>query len=198
MRSHCIITGTGRAGTTFLVQLFTELGLDTGFTTDTMHLDPVANAGLELDIMSDKAPYIVKSPWLCDNIAEVLKARTINHAIIPMRELSAAAASRARVHKAYGFLGKFFTVPGGLVHTFSSTKQEEILALQFTHLVEILVANDVPITFLSFPRFTGDAQYLYRRLEFLLKEIPYDTFLAAFNKYVRPELIHEFDTEGAG
>ena len=26
-----VITGTGRAGTTFLVQLLTELGLDTGY-----------------------------------------------------------------------------------------------------------------------------------------------------------------------
>lgn len=30
-KHHIIISGTGRAGTTFLVQLLTELELDTGF-----------------------------------------------------------------------------------------------------------------------------------------------------------------------
>ena len=29
-----IITGTGRAGTTLLVQVLTDLGLDTGYTSD--------------------------------------------------------------------------------------------------------------------------------------------------------------------
>lgn len=31
-KRHIIISGTGRAGATFLVQLFTALGIDTGFT----------------------------------------------------------------------------------------------------------------------------------------------------------------------
>jgi hypothetical protein len=31
MKRHILISGTGRAGTTFLVQLFTALGFDTGF-----------------------------------------------------------------------------------------------------------------------------------------------------------------------
>ena len=30
---HVIITGTGRSGTTLLIQLLTELGLDTGFAS---------------------------------------------------------------------------------------------------------------------------------------------------------------------
>lgn len=195
MRSHCIISGTGRAGTSFLVALLTELGLDTGFTKETIKLDPVAKAGLEVDIMSNDAPYIVKSPWLCDNIDKVVKVRKIDHAIIPMRNLDDAAGSRARVHKTYGFIGKFFTVPGGLVHTFSPVRQKDILALQFTHLVQTLVENDIPITFLYFPRLTLDPQYLYRNTKFLLDGIPYEKFLAAFNKIVRPEWIHQFATK---
>ena len=30
-RRHVVITGTGRAGTSFLVELLTHLGLETGF-----------------------------------------------------------------------------------------------------------------------------------------------------------------------
>jgi hypothetical protein len=34
--------GTGRAGTTFLVQLLIHTGLDTGFEVDTIDLSPIA------------------------------------------------------------------------------------------------------------------------------------------------------------
>jgi len=192
MRSHCIITGTGRAGTSFLVVLFTELGLDTGFTTETIKLDPVAKAGLELDILSTSAPYIVKSPWLCDNIDDVLRVLAIDHAIIPVRNLDDAAASRARVQKDYGLRGKILPVPGGLVHTFSPYKQKDILASQFTHLIQTLVAKDIPMTFLDFPRFTRDPDYLFGKLDFLLGDITYDEFAAAFHKTVKPEWVHDF------
>lgn len=194
MRSHCIITGTGRAGTSFLMTLLTELGLDTGFTAETIKLDPVAKAGLEIDILSEDAPYIVKSPWLCDNIDQVVKIRKIDHAIIPLRNLDAVAGSRARVHKTYGFIGKFFTVPGGLVHTFSPVRQKDILALQFTHLVQTLVEHEIPITFLYFPRLAEDPKYLYRNTKFILEGITYEKFLTAFNRTVKPEWIHTFDT----
>ena len=44
-----IITGTGRAGTTFLVQLLTEMGLDTGYTRASLARDYFehCSAGLE-------------------------------------------------------------------------------------------------------------------------------------------------------
>jgi hypothetical protein len=171
------------------------MGLDTGFTNETIALDPVSNAGLELNIMSDNAPYIIKSPALCDNIAEVLKVRTIDHAIIPVRALDAATASRARVQRDYGIRGKFLPVRGGLWHTFSSTKQKSILAVQFTNLVQTLVENDIPITFLDFPRFTQDSEYLYRNITFLLDGMTHGQFLTAFDKTVRPEWVHQFNTE---
>ena len=33
-RKHVVITGTGRAGTTFLIEVLTILGLDTGFNIE--------------------------------------------------------------------------------------------------------------------------------------------------------------------
>ena len=55
-RSHIIITGTGRTGTTFLVQLLTNLGLETGFTRQNMALFENARAGLEHDVRNGNAP----------------------------------------------------------------------------------------------------------------------------------------------
>ena len=59
-----IITGTGRAGTTFLVRLLTELGLDTGYTRRNWSRDYFTHcdAGLEHDLAGPDAPYIVKNP----------------------------------------------------------------------------------------------------------------------------------------
>ena len=94
-RHHIIISGTGRAGTTFLVQLLTELGLDTGFPKG-QKIDQNSSAGLELDLRSARAPYIIKSPWLCDYLDEVLQGGEliIDCALIPMRDLYSAAESR--------------------------------------------------------------------------------------------------------
>jgi hypothetical protein len=50
-RHHVIISGTGRAGTTFLGQLLTALKLDTGFYNPFADIDPISNAGMEFDIM---------------------------------------------------------------------------------------------------------------------------------------------------
>ena len=59
--SHVIIAGTGRAGTSFLIQLLTRLKLNTGFYD--IQLDKKCNAGLEYQIEEIKHwPYIVKNP----------------------------------------------------------------------------------------------------------------------------------------
>src|SRR5689334_19108131 len=99
IKHHLIISGTGRAGTTFLVQLFTALGLDTGFSDLQSAIYENCNAGMEKDIHLPDAPYIIKTPWLCDYLDEVLENndRVIDHAIVPVRDLYAAAQSRRDV-----------------------------------------------------------------------------------------------------
>jgi len=195
-RHHVIISGTGRTGTTFLVQLLTELGLDTGFSDIHSHVHPHCNAGMELDIRDPNAPYIVKSPWLCDYLDEVLLQGdiVIDHAIVPMRDLHAAAQSRRDVitrvdPSSYGGPDK---VPGGLWHTTRAEEQERILTEQLYKLMYALAKYDVPLVLLYFPRLAKDPEYLYRKLTFLLGDISYSTFLAAFHRVSRPELIHEF------
>ena len=194
-KHHIIISGTGRAGTTFLVQLLTALGFDTGFSDIRSHIYPHCNAGMELDILDPSAPYIVKSPWLCDHLDEVLRGGgiVIDHAIVPVRDLYAAAQSRrdviSRVDPSlYGGPDK---VPGGLWHTTRPEDQEKILTEQLYKLIYTLAKYDVPLVLLYFPRLVKDPEYLYRKLAFLLGDISYSTFLTAFQEVSRPELIHE-------
>ena len=117
-----IITGTGRAGTTFLVQLFTALGFDTGFTREEALrlVDGVSLSGLERSLFRPENPYIIKSPLFADHLRRALaedKIR-ISLAIIPVRNLIDAAASRRRV---YFEAGKIRSDPqnhpGSLWHT---------------------------------------------------------------------------------
>lgn len=210
-RHHVIISGTGRAGTSFLVQLLTELKLDTGYTDTSTEFYPGCRAGLEKDIRDPAAPYIIKSPWLCDYLGEVLAQGevAIDHAIIPMRDLFSAAESRRFVVREAGEVENPDLVRGGLWHTKEPLAQESILTLQLYKLMETLSSYDIPLTLLSFPRLATDPEYLYKKIGFLLKrpaseslsvvvrllhnnQIDYPTFLSAFRNISRPELIHNF------
>jgi hypothetical protein len=195
IRSHVVISGTGRAGTTFLIQLLTHLGLDTGFDVNTLELFPIARAGLEMDIRAPNAPYIIKNPHICFLAEEVLASSVrIEHAIIPVRQFEAAAASRIHVQKlATGNVNGKDRVPGGLWITDKADEQVGVLRLQFTQLIEVLVRHDIPITFLAYPRLVRDPDYLYGKLKFLLGDIGLATFQEAFNGLVRPEWIHQFN-----
>jgi hypothetical protein len=193
-RSHVVISGTGRAGTTFLVDLLTRLGLDTGFEAETIDLFPVARAGLEMDIRDPNAPYIVKNPHLCDLAEEVLASSVrIEHAIIPVRQFDAAAASRAHVQRLTTGSADGKTVPGGLWATDKADEQVGVLRVKFTKLIEVLVRHDIPMTFLSYPRLVRDPDYLYGKLQFLLAGIDLATFRNTFNELVRPEWVHQFN-----
>lgn len=184
-----IITGTGRAGTTFLVQLLTELGLDTGYTPDTWgrDYDTHCAAGLEHEILGEDSPRVVKNPALCETLPGLLARGEIvvEHAFIPVRALDAAARSRIRI----GGRGQ---TPGGLWGTPEPASQKAVLAENFHRLVHTLAQYEVPHTFLSFPRIVADASYAWRKLRPVLGDTDWATFQAAFARVARPELVHDF------
>jgi hypothetical protein len=193
-KHHVIISGTGRAGTTCLVQVLTALGLETGFTDLTSAVHAHCQAGMEWNISHPNAPYFIKSPWLCDALADVLEHEdmVIDHALIPMRDLYTAAESRrdvtARTDKTL-YPG---AIPGGLWHTTNPEEQEAVLATQLYKLLYTLATRDIPLILLYFPRFIHDCDYLYRKIGFLLQGIAYARFREVFHQVVKPELVHHF------
>lgn len=197
---HVIISGTGRAGTTFLVQYFTALGLDTGYTMDEVFEkpDPVSNAGLERSLGCADLPYIVKSPWFADQIANFLQSGRLQiaEAIIPMRDLYAAAESRRRVYQEVAALGKDpLKYPGTIWKTENPEEQELYLAMQFYKLIGPLVAHGIPIRFLHFPEFVHDHEALFAGLEPLLDQhgVSWRSSLSAYERVVNVALIHRFE-----
>ncbi|MBL1212939.1 MAG: hypothetical protein HND52_06240 [Ignavibacteriae bacterium] len=198
-RQHIVITGTGRAGTTFLVQILTHLGLDTGFTPDNMVIDKNARAGLEHDIRNNDVPYIVKSPWFCDYVGEVLNREDIDieHIFIPIRDSKSAAASRYNVFKNTPFFKRIITksayINGGTWGTKRKNKQEVILIQKLYDLLLSLSNTNIPVTLLKFPRIVNDSEYLFEKLKNILHDIEYHDFKLAFEKTARPDLVHSFN-----
>jgi hypothetical protein len=194
IRHHTIISGTGRAGTTFLVQLFTVLGLDTGFAGAASDINENCNAGMEWDIRSEDAPYLIKSPWLCDYLDSVLSGGeiAIDCALIPVRDLFCAAESRRDVERRTDADLFPAGIPGGLWHTDEPEKQESILTEQFYRILHTLTRHDIPTVLLDFPRIVRDPHYLFKKIGSVIHGMEFGTFVSAFHKVVRPELVHSF------
>jgi hypothetical protein len=193
-KSHIIISGTGRAGTTFLIQLLTAMGLDTGFTDTTSALHSNCNAGMEREICDPDAPYIIKSPWLCNYLDDLLEGGNviIDHAFIPIRDLYSAAESRRDVTRRAEVANFPAGIPGGLWQTEVPEDQEAVLASQLYKIIYTIAKRDIPVTLLHFPRFVNDAEYLYHKIRFLSDGIDYQSFLEIFKQVAQPELIHDF------
>ena len=96
---------------------------------------------MEWDIRRANAPYIIKSPWLCDYLDDVLGSTNIviDHAIIPIRHLYSAAESRRDVARRTDPSLYSGNIPGGLWHASNPQQQESVLAEQ---LYKIRVVSD--------------------------------------------------------
>jgi hypothetical protein len=182
VRHHLLIAGTGRAGTSFLVRLLHEIGLDThlGRRGEGAFWDDNANAGFEDHVLwkTGDLPYVAKFPWLFETIDAVLADPdvVIDAVIVPVRDLDDAAASRVvlelrnrhamvpqmqdeqRVWEHWG------ATPGGVIYSLNPLDEARLLAVGFHRLIERLVAAEIPVHMLAFPRMIEDAEHVLRQL----------------------------------
>lgn len=206
-RKHVVITGTGRAGTSFLIELLTHLGLETGYTVGSIarHKSTLARAGLEKDIRKDGAPYVVKSPWFSDYVDEVLGRDDIEieHVFVPMRNLHAAAESRrfvtAQALSQMNILARMRhqlrakPIAGGRWQTRDESQQEEVLLLKVYNLILSLSKTMIPITLLQYPRLVSDAKYLFEKLNPILGDVRFSEFESVFQRVADQGLVHQFN-----
>jgi hypothetical protein len=181
-RRHLLIAGTGRSGTSFLVRFLAAMGLDTNLAkSGEEQWNSEANAGLEdipLTSAFNDLPYVVKNPFLSEIIDTVLSdpGILIEAVIIPVRDLTEAAASRTivelqAVHQLEPWMIEldhmvetWGSTPGGVVYSLNPLDQARLLAVGFHRLIERLTVADVPMVFLDFPRLVNDPSYLFAKL----------------------------------
>lgn len=170
-RRHAVIAGTGRAGTTFLVQFLDSCGIETGSTS---RYDERANAGLEIPLHDSNAPYLTKDPWFylyCESLD--LQEIHIDVLILPMRDLAEATSSRLVQEKSrviegmpdhFALADSYGVVPGGSIYSLEPLDLERILATGFYRVLYWAVSHDIPIIFLDFPRLVEESAYLIDQL----------------------------------
>ncbi|MGV0909607.1 hypothetical protein [Martelella sp. FOR1707] len=188
---HIIITGTGRTGTTLLIQFFTALGFNTGYNVSEAlsSVDPTSYAGLERPLIAENSPYVIKSPWYADELMSALEYRQtkIHAALIPMRDIFSAAESRRRVSESGA-------TAGGLWYTDNPETQENALAFQFYKAVYPLIKFRVRTYFFCFPDFADDFEYFWSSIETLLRDhgVRRSEARKVFLEIVDPTKIHRF------
>jgi len=148
VKTHILISGTGRAGTTFLVRLIGELGEDTGFENPEQGIDQICHAGLEVDLLSIPMPRVVKSPFACEKLTLALQRKLykIEHCFVPMRNLFSAAKSRRRISRIHGNHNAN-AVPRGIWGTDRPEEQENELARRFYHLILTITRHKIHTLF---------------------------------------------------
>jgi hypothetical protein len=195
------IGGVGRSGTTFLVQLFTALKFDTGYSLAEAFrdVDSISSAGLERPLMAMDNPYVIKSPWFHQQLDGGLSTGSVKLSwmIIPMRNLRDAAESRRRVYREAERAGfDPLVYPGSVWLTRELGEQEAVLAQVFFELVRVLARHRVPMLFLEFPRLVADPDHCYEALAPLLEEHGVDRreFAWAHSSVAKPDLVHDLRT----
>jgi hypothetical protein len=195
---HCVISGFGRSGTTFLVILATRLGVDTGFTLNSATNAHPSRAGLERMELTAKSPYLVKDPRYCHRLGAALEGDptlVVDCVIAPVRNVKAAAESRALEQKKQtgSRSGSGANVLGGLWLTDDAAEQGAVLQAQLSSLIETVARHDIPLVLLWYPRLARDPAYLFEKIGFLFKDVPYAEFERVFLATVRPEWVHRLN-----
>lgn len=168
-RGSVLITGTGRAGTSFLAGVLLQAGIDVQLTP----FDETIRAGRETVLpVPEPAPILVKSPALAIQLDDLLDRGTFTSehlsVVCPVRRRQDAAQSRADAGLDYW---------QGLGLT-----EDQVVG----QLVETCVLRDVELVLLAYPRLIEDADYAGTKLRDVLVrlDVPQQRFLEAHHHLV--------------
>lgn len=173
-----VVTGSGRAGTTFVMAVLTRLGMNTGFNEqDIQKIDCTTKAGLEVGtILHDN--YIMKNPnfMFLPFIYNIFKYCEIDMIYIPIRDLEEVSLSRAKIGDANG----------GWMNCGSKTvgEQESVLAVALGRLIVFLVRTGTPFVLVDFKRMVTNAQYMYDMFSFVMNKyaITFEQFKTCYDE----------------
>lgn len=181
-----------------MLQLFTRLGFDTGWTPENETYVDEIRAGcewhVEFDVNKDTpvairgriaaAPRVMKTPdW-----SVVLKwlfmhgLMDTEHVFVPLRDIDQAARSRLAV-------GLDWMVADESQGEDRERDQANIMALALGRTIEACFLYEVPCTLMRFPTIVTNWEYCYHKLRPVLDEVSEQEFLTAWRRLARPQQI---------
>lgn len=191
---HLLITGTGRAGTTALVELLGACGLET--RADVLRYYPDAHAGLESSLRDENPPYVVKTPLLSegleDRIREGFDPSRIDGVVVPIRDLDQAAYSRIQRFVE----SRKVKTEGGLWRSKRPSSQKAELAIAVHKLLLTTAEHHVPVYFMLYPKFVDDAEYAYLCLQPVIPLVDRQKFLECHRSVMKSERIRPYPPVG--
>lgn len=191
---HAVIAGTGRAGTSFLVEWLRTAGVP-GPDLGSLYYSEEARAGYETALVDAGSHYLVKDPWLSEYLDHLDDAAvTIEALILPVRDLRDAAVSRLRRQledrarsRDSARLQTDASVAGGMIFSLSVDDEERVLAVGQARVITWALERDVPLYLLHYPRLVQDADYAIDALwPWLQRFCDRATATEAFARVLRP------------
>ena len=193
MDKKILIMGTGRAGTTFLVRMFTRLGFETGWTKDNYQngISVGSNSGLEymanlqavIDNYDSRKIEVYKAPQytyqLNDNRAQFVADKFI--VIIPIRKFEESAKSR-EINNAKKRDGNFYgmTNSGKLVKSYLDQLENDHRVI--ANYIYFMTKFEIETIFLNFETMIRDPQYLFDKMSkiLLFKNVNFHSFCESY------------------
>ena len=203
---HIVIAGPGRSGTTLLVELFQELGFDTGIGTNEVvsRKARVGNAGYEIDVRVPGAPYVCKDPKFFEYCEEVFNQKNImiEAVIIPLRDSQEIVKSRSSVDARtlrlfswreklkfqvkrvfYALMGRRFGAEGGQEGLLFESLQARVHRGLYS-LLRSCLSHEIDVVLLPFPEMLSNPHLLHESLTKIIDVGNLDDFLVAFDRVV--------------
>ena len=197
------MTGPGRSGTSFIMQLLTRMGEDTGFEPYNEPFAADIRAGCEWDApdeatttkeqyikIMESAPRILKSPRWGLYLKAIMEKATlkVDHVIIPLRDLDVSARSRLSVNLDWTLSEEY---QNDLADEGDArvAVQERVLAIALGRTIEACYLFKIPCTIMEFPLFVEDVDYCYRKLDPIFRfngDAGVDSFWEKFLELANP------------
>ena len=186
-----LITGTGRCGTTFLIALFTLLGMDTGFTRETLkeNIHDKTKGGLEEQPGKYK---ITKNPAFIFMIESyILQTKQVPKlVIIPVRRFTEATESRYKNTEEQGLLNdpmpEVITSSKGTGGLWNANRKEQQMLFYnkcMAEYIQVMTRYSIPTKLIDFHRMTTNSIYLFESLTDVIEsDVTYERFKKCYNE----------------
>lgn len=167
--ANVIITGPGKCGGSLLMQILTELGIDTGFPKGLTFKNNDAGGNYEKKLRGSSVklplPYVIKEPQMCADIDLRIKKMKldVDHIYVLLRRPGPEAVAlefmrRETKHKD--------TFEEGLDPR-DLEKVTRAIAQRELQVVNLVAEIQSPHTLVSYPRFASDLNYAFSKFWFL-------------------------------